>query len=423
MNSKLGKLLFFLPVFILLASCKPKEQAAQYYVQPQSSEEKAKLEKGQQYKGENGKLYLPVHSLAKAPKPNPQFKKEYKLMKPYQAKNGKNYYFPKKALEELGIDSSANPEMKKSSVVQKVEKLDEKDRKKVVAVVNGEKITVGELYDEINSKPLTWRRLYKSKEKKKEFLINNLISDMLIYKKAIKNNVDKDKSVQRIKNRRMRNLLSQKHRKKMMNEIKVTDEEAKEFYQKNIHKFVHPEGMIAAHILVKDKALANKILKKLNEAPGKKAGIIWRKMVKEHSLDEDTKHRGGLLISRKHRHVYKNDKIHEKPLVDAIWSIKVDRKIAGPVKTSKGWHIVKRYSKRRAMDIKFKDVKRRMYKLVRNQKINKMYNDWIEKLKNKYKVKVYPDNLKFVEVDISNNNKNKPLPAKSGKEKILNKNK
>ncbi|MBU1536470.1 peptidyl-prolyl cis-trans isomerase [Myxococcota bacterium] len=398
MTRPVGKLLLFILVAtVATAGCKPKKKEARHYVEASNPQEKANLEKGVGYVAKDGKRYIPVTSLKAAPLAIPDQKERRSKMQPYQAKNGKYYYFPAQALAELGIAPKAMKTPPTKPDAKTATKLSEADRKQVVATVNGESITVGELYDMINSRPPAWRRIFAKKEKKLEFLNNQIIVEKLLYDAAQKTGIIKDPVVQEAANKRMVDLLRRDQITKIRATIKVSEDEMKKYYEENKSQFSQPEGMIAAHILVKTKAEAETILKTLTADKGA-AGRQWRALVTKHSIDEESKAKGGLLGTAKHRVVSEKDTFFEKPLVEAIWKLKKNGDVGGPVQTSKGWHVLKRYNKRKALDITFAQAKRRLTRLVERQSINKAYTEWVNSLKKKYNIKIFPENVKYVQI-------------------------
>jgi parvulin-like peptidyl-prolyl isomerase len=397
MANNVGKLLILLLLSGFAATaCKPKKSESKHYLEPSSAGEKAKLEKGLAYRAKDGKLYSPIKSLKSAPKAAPGFKSQRAKLLPFQSLKGKYYYFPAKALAELGIKRPSSKIKKPVAAV--AAKLTVKERGEILAVVNGKNITVGELFDKINSRPPAWRRIFAKKEKKLEFLNNNIIVEMLLYDAAVNSNMKNDPVVQEAAKKRMSDLLRREQITKIRAKVKVTDAQMKKYYDANKPQFVQPEGIIAAHILVTTKGEADKIVTELSGKDSKKRGRKWRNLVTKFSIDSKTKAKGGLLGDASHRVISQNDKNYDKVLVDAIWNLKKNGDTGGPVKSATGWHVIKRYNKRKALNITFAQAKRRLKRLVERQEINKAYKAWVESLKIKYKVKTFEDNVKFIKV-------------------------
>mgnify|MGYP005839502417 CR=1 FL=1 len=382
-------------IVVGVAACAPKKKQPQFYVEPGSVTDKTNLEQGKAYKGLDGKEYLPVTSLETAPKAAPGFEAQRTSQKPYQSIDGKNYYFPAKAFAELGIA----PPKETASVSTE---LTEEQKKLPVAEVNSSIITVGELSEKINARPPAWRRMYASDDKKEEFLNTNIIQEMLLYDAAKAAKLEDDPVVKDAAEKRMVDILRRDKITEIRKNLNVTEEDMKKYYEENKEQFVQPEGLIAAQIVVKTKTEADKLYKELiaetNEAARSK---LWRDMVEKYTIDMESKDRGGLLGDEKHRAVTKDDPAFDKAIVNALWSIKEDNAISLPVQTAKGWHILRRYNLRKAINIDFEQAKPRLQRLVERDMITRQYQEWVNQLKTQYGVKEFPENLKFVTVDLT----------------------
>jgi peptidyl-prolyl cis-trans isomerase C len=414
MKRKLNYFLMFLTVSGLFA-CSPKKKSSQYYEKPDTKEEKAKLELGKAYKGKNGKLYNPVKlvstlknkNLQIAPVAAPGFKEKRKNGFPYQGKKGKFYYFPAKAHKELGIiKSSTVKKAGKRKPVKKHIPPSVEDRKEIVAEINGQKVTVGEVYDMINARPPSWRRTRISEGKKEEFINKFIINDILLYDAAQKSNIFKnDAIVQKAIKKKMIQILRTDKINELKKIIKVTPEIMKKYYNDHKKLFVKPAGLKAAHIVVKTKKEAMDILNELKKIKSKKSRVknkLWRNLVFKYSIDEFSKKRDGLLVQNRNRVIYKNDSYFDKKLVALVWTLEkgASGDFAGPVKTSAGWHVVMRYHKQKALNISFDDAKKRLSNLVHRNLLETSFKKWIADLKIKYKPQLFLDNIKYVEVKV-----------------------
>ncbi len=400
------KHLWIFALVLMVGACSPKKKENQYFVEAGSAAEKTKLEQGKPYKGVDGKEYTPVASLASAPKAAPGFEKMRDAQKPYQSADGKFFYFPAKAMAEMGITPP------KQAPAPVATELTEAEKKLPVAEVNGIIITVGELNEKINARPPAWRRMYATDDKKEEFLNTNIIQEILLYDSAKSGKLEEDPVVKEAAEKRMVDILRRDKIAEIRKNLNITDEDMKKYYEDNKDQFVQPEGLIAAHILVKTKAEADKIYKEITGAEKNDAvrSKIWRELVEKYSIDEESKTRGGLLGDEKHRAVVQNDAAFDKALTDALWSLKEDNAVAAPVQTAKGWHVLRRYNLRKAINISFDQAKQRLQRLVERDLITKKYQEWITGLKTSYGVKDFPENLKLVTVDLTE----EPITEKDG---------
>ena len=114
---------------------------------------------------------------------------------------------------------------------------------KILAKVNGKVITEKDLDQAINSLPQNYRSLKNNPQFRKQ-LLENLVKEELLYQEALKEGVDKEPEVKRgielLKRRVIVQALIRKHLK--LKPVKVSDEEAKAFYEKNKLMFRDANG-------------------------------------------------------------------------------------------------------------------------------------------------------------------------------------
>lgn len=111
-----------------------------------------------------------------------------------------------------------------------------------------------------------------------------------------------------------------------MEELEVTEEEAKTFYDENPEYFA-VEEVKARHILVEDLDLAEELLGKI------KQGESFEELAKEHSTDPGTKDNGGDLG-------YFSKGTMVAAFDDAAFSMEIGE-ISEPIQTDFGYHIIK----------------------------------------------------------------------------------
>jgi parvulin-like peptidyl-prolyl isomerase len=119
--------------------------------------------------------------------------------------------------------------------------------------------------------------------------------------------------------------------KKVTAEVKISDSEVKDYYDKHKQQYqtpAQPESRNVRHILVKSKALADRLYGRLHAKPG-----LFPKLARQYSTDTSSASAGGALPGGavKGRLV--------KPFERAAFSIKTNT-ISKPVHTQFGWHII-----------------------------------------------------------------------------------
>ncbi len=147
---------------------------------------------------------------------------------------------------------------------------------------------------------------------------------------------------------------------------KVTDAEAKNYYEKNKSDFVEVK---AQHILIKNKNTANNLYQRI------KKGESFDDIAKNYSEDETTKSSAGDLG-------YFTKGMMVKEFEDTAFSLSAGE-VSEPVKTIYGYHIIKVNDKRK---ISFDDSKDRIIKMMREKKKKENFENLINKIKSENQV-------------------------------------
>lgn len=162
---------------------------------------------------------------------------------------------------------------------------------------------------------------------------------------------------------------------KAVEKAKVSDDDAKAFYDANPEQFVQEESVNASHILVETEEEANKILADIN------AGTIkFEDAAKQFSKCPSSQNGGNLGDFTKGQMVPEFD--------DACFEMSVGE-LRGPVKTQFGYHIIKLNAKNGAKTAPFSDVKAHIVEHLTADKQKQAYQSKINQLKILYQVDKY----------------------------------
>lgn len=146
-------------------------------------------------------------------------------------------------------------------------------------------------------------------------------------------------------------------------ELKVSDQEVKEYYQK------YPNKVALAHILLPSFEEAEKVIKKL------KAGADFDRTAKEYSLDKDTVRLPPVMYGE-----------FLPELEDMAFKMKTGE-TQGIVKTQLGYHILKKLSQDRVGEA---EAAERVRKILEKKK----FDAFLAKFQEKNKVEVLDENYK-----------------------------
>ncbi len=247
---------------------------------------------------------------------------------------------------------------------------------KVLAEVNGKKITTDDVAPMLAQSGMKFEQLPPQIQQK---VVDQAIERELLKEKAIKSGIEKSKEFKEALKKLKTDLALEIWMRKQYNSIKVSDKEAKDFYQKNIDKFKRPEMVHARHILVKSEKEAQDIINELKKTPKSKLKEKFIELAKSKSVGPSGKRGGDLGFFRKGQMV--------KPFSDAAFSLKPGSFTTKPVKTQFGYHIIYVEEKKPASTTPFSEVKEKIKQQLKMQKFQELIKAEAEKLKKSAKIK------------------------------------
>jgi parvulin-like peptidyl-prolyl isomerase len=160
------------------------------------------------------------------------------------------------------------------------------------------------------------------------------------------------------------------------NNIKISDAEARKFYEQNkdIYFKAAPE-VKARHILVKDKALAEKIINELKGLKGKALEQKFAELAKKYSIGP-SKVQGGELG-------WFDPKQMVPEFAEAVKKLKPGQITLKPVKTRFGYHIILVEAKKDNNYLPYEEVKPQIVAYLKNLKLKQE----LDKIKKETKIK------------------------------------
>jgi peptidyl-prolyl cis-trans isomerase C len=265
----------------------------------------------------------------------------------------------------------------------------------VVAKVDDNVITVGDVQERINKQSPFIRSRYTTLEKKKEFL-DNLIRFEVMAAEAQKRGYDKDPEVIRVMKQQMISKFLQKDFESKLKVEDVPDADVEKYYAAHPEEFNRKDEVRVSQIVLKDKAKADKVAAEVKALP--KAPTAdqkpFRDLVAKYSEDEDSKQRSGDLT------FFDKDSVaYPRPVVEAAFKLTEVGDVAGPIKTDKGYHIIKLTQKKPGFTRPLAEVKRQIQQRLFRDLRTKSMDAFIANLRQKSKIDIYEDKLGKVLID------------------------
>ncbi len=254
-----------------------------------------------------------------------------------------------------------------------------------LVTVNGKAITQEEVDNEL-MQATQGRFNQVPQDKQAQFrqqVLQQLIGKELIYEDAKKQGVLKSKEykeeLQKLEERIKKELAIQVWQKKLLDSVKVSEKEAKEYYNKNKEEFNEKESVHARHILVKTEQEAKKIIAKLKSLSGEKLKSEFERLAREKSTGPSGPKGGDLGYFARGQMV--------PAFNDKVFSMKKGEVTTEPVKTQFGYHVIYVEDKKDASTRSFDEVKPFIEQRLKREKFKNVMKEKMDALQKKAVIK------------------------------------
>ncbi len=159
----------------------------------------------------------------------------------------------------------------------------------------------------------------------------------------------------------------------LVQNISITAEKIKSYYNEHKETFVRPEMVRVYQILLPTKDQAKKVLAEINR------GVSFQDMARAHSISPDKDKGGDLGFVAKG--------ILTEALDRTIFKLK-EGKISPVVKSGYGYHLFLVTEKKPASKPDLSRVAKTIRKRLKEEKLEQVYGAWLAKLRSRYEVEV-----------------------------------
>jgi parvulin-like peptidyl-prolyl isomerase len=150
--------------------------------------------------------------------------------------------------------------------------------------------------------------------------------------------------------------------------VKVSDKDVRAYYGKNKAQYATPETRLVRHVLVKNKALADRLYQQL-----KVQGADWTAIAKRYSQDPGSKNKGGRYTATKGQLLPEFEQ--------SAFSLGTNE-VSKPVKTQAGWHIIQALEPvKKGATTPFRQVKEAIRQQLRQEQESKKWEQWVADMK------------------------------------------
>lgn len=245
--------------------------------------------------------------------------------------------------------------------------VDQVNDKEVIAIINGHKVTREDLNALVGNLDQNIMRL--SPEKRLVAALRDYVNTLAFAKGAEQDGLDKTQDFTKMMSLAKSEVLQKLFINKEIMD-KITEDDIKKRYEKEISVLPREQEVHARHIIVRTKAEAEAIIKRLD------AGEDFSKIAKTSSTDGSSAVGGDLGYFSKGQMV--------EPFEKAAFSLKVGTYTHTPVQTPFGWHIIKVEDKRMKKLPSLED----MHDALRNLIAVDRYSELLKKLRSKIDIKI-----------------------------------
>lgn len=258
---------------------------------------------------------------------------------------------------------------------------------KTVLKVGNEKISLSDIKSRLKDTNEDYKSYLNSPTGQKQ-LVDLLLRERIIIAMAKKEGVDKreeikksindfKKDYKRRLNEATENIIATEYIKELYNKkFTPTEQELQSYYDLHQKDFKNPVKFKLSHILVPNEQMAMQVYASLQK------GTDFKKMAKEVSIDPSSNAMGGELGTFKKTELFPE-------FIPAVEKLRIGR-YSEPVKTSFGYHIIKKDDEILMPSQSFEEAKKEIRQMIIKEKFDK----WMEQKKIELGVKVNYDLLK-----------------------------
>jgi len=254
------------------------------------------------------------------------------------------------------------------------------EKRKVVAVVNGYKVTIDDIENKIKSSPEFYRE-YAYLDPNS--VIDDYINQVLLFQYAKRYERKLRKKIENeMKNYYMEILTHAFVENILSNQIKISDEEISNYYNNHLNEFVIPERVQISEIVVDTKEKADEILNRL------KLGESFEEIAEKESIAPTREKRGEIGW-------IEVEKLN--PEVTSLLSkVKPGEILANIIKTEMGYHIIKLTGRTEKRILTLSEATPIIKNLLLSQKKKVEVENLMKKLKEKSRIVKYSDKIEII---------------------------
>jgi peptidyl-prolyl cis-trans isomerase C len=239
-----------------------------------------------------------------------------------------------------------------------------------VAKVNGKSITAQDIRSALGGLSDPQKASFLKDVAARRQVLSGLIDQEVLASQAEKDKIDQEPDFKEALARFRRQLMMERLVSKQLS-TKLTDGAAKKYYEQHKPRF-NLDQVTVQHILLDSEGQAKEVLKQAKEP-----NADFMELAEKHSKDPSAKNNRGAVgtIGR------------DAPFADAFKEAAFstqEGQIAGPVRTSYGWHLIKVMGKNSGRTLGYDEVELRVKEMLRQE----VLGEYLTKLRQQAKIAI-----------------------------------
>ncbi len=282
---------------------------------------------------------------------------------------------------------------------ERVHGLTKAQQAETLVKIGDETITVGEFAARLSEQSPYLRARYSSPERRREFL-DNMVRFELLAQEAHTKGYDRSDDVERTRKQMMIQAMMKAEFEDRVQLTDITDAEVQTYFAGHRDEFDKPEQVRASHIVLRDRAAAQRVL---TQVLAKRADIaFWRQTAERYNEDTETKDRfGDLRFFSRPAQRREDEPIVPAPVAEAAFALaQVGDVHPTLIQSPAGFHILKLTGKRAALHRTLEEASRPIRNRLWRERREQRVTDFIAGLRRAANVTVDEAALATLRVDI-----------------------
>jgi parvulin-like peptidyl-prolyl isomerase len=171
--------------------------------------------------------------------------------------------------------------------------------------------------------------------------------------------------------------------RELADKIHITETDLQTYYEANKGEYVEPAKAKISHILAEDEEQAGDLIKRIKD------GEDFGELAKQFTKDEGTKEAGGKIDMEVTKGSYVPVVGESEELNEKIFAAEAPAVLDSPIKTEKGWEIVRLEEKTAERQKSFDEVRQQVMYSLTNQKRQDVQQEYIKQMMDKYNVIIH----------------------------------